>query len=295
MVRKKISTEKRQDLFWGYFFIFPTILGLFTLNIWPIIETFRLSFFRSIGFGDYKFVGLENFQKLLSDSGVWRALANTLLYAIYTVPTAIIISLIVAVLLNAKIKGQGVYRTSFFFPIIIPPTAIAIIWKLILNQEHGLLNSIFSTNIGWLTTSNTALISIAIVGIWSSIGSQVIIFLAGLQDIPETYFEAAKIDGANPYQQMTRIIIPSLTKTILFLTVTQMISALLIFDLIFIMIAERNPIYNSTQSMITLFYRYAFTTNEKGYASAIIMVLLLVIVVITFGQLKLQKRFEDET
>lgn len=289
------SIRHLKEYAFGYFMIAPTIIGLIILNIWPMIQTLYLSFFKNADFGGNVWAGFDNYKQLFKDQQVIQATINTFKYAIVSVPVGILISLIFAVLLNSHIKGKTIYRTIFFLPMVSAPAAIAMVWRWLFNADYGLVNFCLS-KIGiqgpqWLTDTRTALLAIIIVGIWSTLGYNMIILLAGLQEIPETFYEAADIDGASPVRKFFNITVPLVSPTIFFVVVTTIIGSLQVFDYIFMMIDSSNPALMSTQSLVYLFYKYSFTINDKGYGSAIIMFLLVIIMIITVIQLKLQKKW----
>ena len=205
-VKKKISKSTLNEWKWAYIMIFPTFIGLMVLNIIPAIQTLILSFEKAGAFGKSTWIGLDNYKNLIQDPAVIQAVYNTLEYTIISVPAIVILSLIVAVLLNQKIKGRSVYRTIYFLPMVAAPAAIAMVWRWLFNSEYGLINYLLSI-IGingpkWITDPNVALISIVIVGVWSAIGYNMVLLLAGLQEIPKDYYEAASIDGASPLRQV---------------------------------------------------------------------------------------------
>jgi multiple sugar transport system permease protein len=275
--------------------IFPTFIGLMVLNIIPAIETFILSFEKSGAFGKSTWVGLANYKKLFQDPAVIQATFNTFKYAILVVPATAIFSLVVAVLLNKKIKGVSAYRTIYFLPMVAAPAAIAMVWRWLYNSEYGIINYALSL-IGvkgpnWIADPNVALISIAIIGIWSSVGYNMILLLAGLQEIPRDYYEAASIDGASPIRQFFNITIPLVSPTMFFVVVTSIMGAFQVFDIMFMIVQEGNPALEKTQSLVYLFYKHSFLLNDKGYGSAIIMVLLAIIMIVTLIQVKLQKKW----
>lgn len=291
----KLSNSKYNEWMWGYFLVAPTIIGLIVLNLIPVIETLILSFQKTGDFGVNTWAGLENYKRLLSDPAVWQATGNTLKYAVIVVPITVALSLIVAVLLNQKIKGKSLYRVIYFLPMVAAPAAVAMVWKWLFNSEFGLINYLLGL-IGiqgpqWVSDPNFALIAIAIVGIWSAIGYNMILLLAGLQEIPKDYYEAASIDGAGPIRQFFTITLPLVSPTMYFVVVTSIISAMQVFDTIFMMIDKTSVALESTQSLVYLFYQHSFTVNDKGYGSAIIMLLLAIIMVITFIQSKVEKKW----
>lgn len=285
----------KQHLFFGYLFIAPTAIGLILLNIYPAIQTIILSFQRSTGFGNTTFVGLDNFKKLVADGEVWQSLLNTVTYVILSVPAIVILSLLTAVLLNTKIKGRSVYRTIYFLPVIAAPSAVAMLWRWLFNSEYGLINLVlekFGINgIPWMTNPKIAIVTIVIVGIWSSVGYNMILLLSGLQEIPKDFYEAATIDGASSIQKFFKITLPLVTPTLFFVVVTTIIGAFQVFDVIFMMIEPGSNAMKYTQSLAYLFYKHSFILNDKGYGSAIVVLLLVIIMIITAFQLKLQKKW----
>ena len=285
----------KKECFWAYLMIAPTLIGLLVLNIFPVIKTFILSFKKVGAFGDGQWVGLSNYTKMFKDPAVIEATVNTFKYAILVVPATVVLSLIVAVLLNKKIKGVSIYRTIYFLPMVAAPAAIAMVWRWLYNSEFGLINYLLSL-IGikgpqWLSDPKVAMISIAIVGIWSSVGYNMVLLLAGLQEIPKDYYEAADIDGAGPLRQFFTITLPLVSPTMFFVVVTSIISAMQVFDVIFMMIDKTSVALEGTQSLVYLFYQYSFVMNDKGYGSAIVMLLLIIIMIITAIQVKIQEKW----
>lgn len=295
-VKSKSTKQNRNEFFWGWFFILPTIIGLIILNIIPIFQTIYQSFFKTGAFGKGNiFVGLDNYKKLILDASVWQALLNTFKYVIVEVPFSIAIALVLAVFLNRKMRGRTLFRTIYFLPMVAAPAAIAMVWRWLYNSEFGLLNHILNSfginSINWISNPKIAIISIAVVGIWSVIGYNLVLFLAGLQEIPRDYYEAAEIDGANGIREFFSITLPLISSTMFFVMITRIIGALQVFDVIYMMLDKTNPAFPKTQSLVYLFYKYSFIESNKGYGSAIVMLLLIVIMIITIIQVKLQKKW----
>ncbi len=289
---KKGTSQERNEFVWGWIFILPTMIGLIVLNIYPIFKTIYESFFKTGDFGRGNiFIGVENYVKLFGDAEVWQALINTFKYAIVEVPFSIVISLVLAVLLNRKMKGRAVYRTIFFLPMVAAPAAIAMVWRWLFNAEFGLLNHIFGTKINWVSNPSIAIFSIAIIGIWSIIGYNMVLFISGLQEIPGDYYEAASIDGATGIKQFWHITCPLLSPTIFFVMITRVIGGLQVFDLIYMVIDKNNPALYKTQSLVYLFYQNSFVENNKGYGSTIVVLLLAIIMIITVFQMWGQKKW----
>lgn len=290
--KKKVTSQERNEFIWGWIFIIPTMLGLIILNIIPIFQTIYKSFFKTGDFGRGNiFVGMENYQKMFADTQVWQALLNTFKYALMEVPFSIIISLVLAVLLNRKMRGRSVYRTIMFLPMVAAPAAVAMVWRWLFNSDFGLLNHVLGTKINWISGPEIAIYSIAVIGIWSIIGYNMVLFLSGLQEIPGDYYEAASIDGATGLKQFWHITCPLLSPTIFFVLITRIIGALQVFDLIFMVMDKSNPALTKTQSLVYLFYEYSFRQKDQGYGSAIVVLLLTVIMIVTVFQMIGQKKW----
>ncbi len=290
--KHKMTKWDKSQALWGWIFILPTMAGLIILNIWPLIQSVYQTFFRTGDFGKGNvFVGLENYQQLFQDTEVWQALWNTFKYSLIEVPFSIILGLILAVLLNKKIAGRTFYRAVFFLPMVAAPAAVAMVWRWLYNTKFGLINNIFHTNIEWISNPSTAWISIGVIGVWSVLGYNMILFLAGLQEIPYDYYEAAQVDGANGVYEFFKITLPLLSPTVFFVMVTRIIGALQVFDLIYMVMDKSNPALPKTQSIVYLFYQYSFVNHNKGYGSAIALLLVICVLIITAIQMKLQKKW----
>jgi multiple sugar transport system permease protein len=290
--KHKMTRWDKSQALWGWIFILPTMAGLIILNIWPLIQSVYQTFFRTGDFGKGNvFVGLENYQQLFQDTEVWQALWNTFKYSLIEVPFSIILGLILAVLLNKKIAGRTFYRAVFFLPMVAAPAAVAMVWRWLYNTKFGLINNIFHTNIEWISNPSIAWISIGVIGVWSVLGYNMILFLAGLQEIPYDYYEAAQVDGANGVYEFFKITLPLLSPTVFFVMVTRIIGALQVFDLIYMVMDKSNPALPKTQSIVYLFYQYSFVNHNKGYGSAIALLLVICVLIITAIQMKLQKKW----
>lgn len=289
--RKKRTAAARNEARWAWAFILPTIIGLIILNYYPAIETVIQSFYKTGDFGmGNKWVGLANYEKVLGSSEVWQSLWNTIKYAIIEVPFGVCIALVLAVFLNKKLKGTSTFRTIFFLPMVCAPAAVAMVWRWLYNQQFGLLNNVFNTQIAWISDPNLAWISIGIIGVWSVIGYNMVLFISGLQEIPGDYYEAAAIDGATGIKQFFKITVPLLSPTTFFIVQTRLIGALTVFDLMFMVLDKTNVALKKTQSIVYLFYDYAFTKSNKGYGAAVVMVLVVFIMIITFILQRLEKK-----
>lgn len=291
----KMSARRKKDCFWGYFFIAPVFLGLLVFFILPFIQTFWFSFNDVNKFNIAAFAGLDNYKELSRDKELWKATGNTFLYVIGVVPAGVVLSVLIAALLNTKIRFTSVYRTLYFLPAVTMPAAIAMAWKWIFNGQYGVLNQFLSmfgaAGRNWLADSHTALFMIIIVGIWSTVGYNMIILLAGMQGISRTYYEAASIDGAGSIRQFLSITLPLLTPTIFFVVITSIINGFRVFDTVFMMISTESIAFESTETLVVLFYRQAFDYGNKGYAAAIAVFIFFIILIFTTVQMKLQNRW----
>ncbi|CAH0133573.1 carbohydrate ABC transporter permease [Microbacterium foliorum] len=280
---------------WAFVFLGPTALGIAVFYLWPTVRTLLISFTKSGPFGGAEWVGIENYIRLFQDPELIGALRNT---AVYTVIALIGIPLAVgiAALLNtAGLKGRSAYRTLYFIPVVTMPAAIALVWRMIYNGDYGVLNAALGAvgidGRSWLTDPNTALVAIAVVGIWAGLGTNIVIFLAGLQGIPDTIMEAADLDGAGPVRKFFSITIPLLSPSIFFVSVISVIGALQVFDLIYMMLGRSNPAMPNTRTVVYLFYEAGFLDNDRGYAAAVAFLLLVIILVLTVVQFRLQKKW----
>ena len=288
---KKPSKLARDGYVWGYLMVAPTIIGLIVLNIVPFFQTIYMSFSKSKAFGAYQFCGLENYVEMFKSPEFWKATWNSIYFCILTVPIGVFLALLVAVLLNAKIKGKTAFRAIYFLPMVVAPAAVAMVWKWIFNTEYGILNSLLGKNIRWLTDPKIVLITCAIVAIWSAVGYDAVLLLSGIQNISRTLYEAADLDGASKVQQFFHITLPMVSPTLFVVLIMRLMSSLKVYDLIYMMVEQSNPALTSAQSLMYLFYRESFVAGNKGYASAIVIWTVLLIGVVTVFQFIGQKKW----
>lgn len=287
----KMSAAAKREQNWAYIMVAPTIIGLIVLNLWPFVQTLYTSFCEHLGFGNYKFVGFQNFIDVFQRPEFWRATWNTIYFCILTVPLGLFLSLLVAMLLNAKIKGKGVFRTIFFLPMVCAPAAVTMVWRWIFNGEYGILNQVLGARIGWITDPNVVMIACAIVAIWSNIGYDAVLLLAGLQNISKSYYEAASIDGANKVTQFFHITLPMVSPTLFVVMIMRLMASVKVYDLIYMMVEDTNPAVTSVQSLMYLFYRESFVSGSRGTGSAIVIWTVLLIGLITIIQFLGQKKW----
>ena len=290
-MNNKLSAAARREQNWGYIMIAPTIIGLVVLNIWPFIQTLYTSFCEHLGFGRYKFIGIQNYIDVFQRPEFWQATWNTIYFCILTVPVGLFLSLMVAMLLNAKIKFKGGFRTIFFLPMVCAPAAVAMVWCWIFNGQFGILNQILGVQVNWVTDSKTVMIACAIVAIWSNIGYDAVLLLSGLQNISKSYYEAASIDGASKVTQFFKITLPMVSPTLFVTMIMRLMASIKVYDLIYMMVEETNPALTNVQSLIYLFYRESFVAGSRGSGSAIAVWTVLIIGIATLFQFWGQKKW----
>lgn len=293
---------RRAEQGWAYLMVAPMTIGLAVFYLWPIAQTFYYSFTKSGPFGGHAWTGTANYRALIHEPSVGQALANTFLYTAIQL-AGIPLAILVAALLNQRgLRGRSVYRTLYFLPVVTMPVAVAMLWRWMYNGDYGLVNYLLST-VGvhgtyWASNPSVAMYALAAIGIWISLGYNMVIFLAGLQGIPADYYEAAAIDGAGPARSFFRITVPLLSPSIFFATVLTVINSLQMFDLAYMMMATpgsnagaANPALPRVRTVSYLFYQKAFVEHDLGFGAAIAFVLLALILVMTLIQFRLQKRW----
>jgi len=269
-------------------FIAPAIIGILIFIIIPVFCSFGLSFVKCDLLNPIEFVGLENYKQLFHDGLFYEILGNTVTFALSTSILGVIIPLVLAAVLNSKIRGSEFFKTAYFLPFITPMVVIGIVWAWIFDPNIGLLNQILHIHINWLYDSKFAMPAIIIVSVWKLIGYNMIIFLSSLSAISQSMFEAAKIDGANSFQTFKNVTIPLLSPTIFFVVIITAISSFQVFDLIYLM-TQGGP-FDSTNVLVYAIYKNAFEYFNVGKASAIAYVLFTIILVLTLIQWSLRKK-----
>ncbi len=274
------------------FFLLPTVVILGTFNFYPALYSLYLSFFEWNGVSPKRpFVGLDNYQRLFSSSEFWNSLQVTVIYAAAMTVAALALGMIVAVLLNQDIRGRALYRALYFLPVITPTVAAGVVWKYLFDPSQGVINRFLAgsgiTGPSWLTDPSWALVAIVIVGVWKRVGFNMVVYLAALQGVPRIYYEAAQLDGASPWQRFRFVTLPLLAPSTFFLTVTALIDAFQVFDLVYVM-TQGGPL-KSTDVIGYYLYRYGFRYYELGFASAIAYVMFALIFVVTLIQFRLSR------
>jgi len=284
---------RERDKYWGMAFVAPQALGMLLFTLLPFAAAFLLAFTDWNGFGMPEFIGFDNFADQLTSPLLGRAILNTMVIALVTVPIGLFLAIVAAVVLN-KIRGRAFYLVLFFAPVVTSSVAIALIWQQLLRADgvlSGSLTRLFGiAPIDWLGDPILALLAVCLVTIWASLGLNVVIFMAGLQSISPSVMEAAAIDGAGPVARFFRIILPLLSPIVFYQSVVAFISSLQTFDLVFVLVNNAGP-DNGTRTIVYHIYDLGFAKSQFGLSSAASIVLLGLTLVITAIQFGAQKKF----
>lgn len=282
---KNILNNER---FAGWIFILPAILGIFIFIVIPVICSFGLSFTKWDLLNPIQFVGLNNYKEIFAEALFFKILWNTIIFAISTSVLGVIIPLVLACILNSKIRGSEFYKTAYFLPFITPMIVIGVVWEWIFDPNIGLLNHILHMHINWLYSPHFAMPALIIVSVWKLIGYNMVIFMSALSGISQSMFEAAKIDGATSFQTFKNVTIPLISPSIFFVVIITAISSFQVFDLIYLM-TQGGPL-DSTNVLVYAIYKNAFEYFNIGKASAIAYVLFAIILILTLIQWSLRKK-----
>ena len=282
-------TRRGEERLVGYAFLVPDVLGLAIFVGLPIAGAFYISFHSWSGIGERSFNGLANYRSLLDDPFFVDSLKITAIYTFTFVPLLFVSALGLALLVNQRLQLTGVFRSAYFLPFMISLVVASVVWAFVLQERGGILNELIGL-VGidpqpWLGSTRLALVSIVIVTLWQGVGYSMIIFLAGLQDIPRDYYEAATIDGANAWQRFRRVTLPLLKPTSVFVLIISFISAFQLFDPIFVLTGGGPA--GATTTAVFYIYETAFEFLQLGYASALSVVLFAIILVFTLVQLRI--------
>ena len=285
---------RRADLLTAVLFLAPSVLAFGVFVFYPLGYTFWLSFHKWNLIKPVRpFVGLQNYQDLFTADTFWIVLRNTFVYTAGAVSVTLVLALCLAVVLNQKLRGRTIYRSAIFSPAVTTNAAIALLWIWIFDPQRGVLNAVLRLAglppQKWLGDPALALPALMLMAVWKMTGYDMVILLAGLQNIPNTLYEAARIDGAGRLATFRHITLPLLTPTTFFLLTVSVISSFQVFDQVFVM-TQGGPI-NSTNVFVYYLYQNAFKFFEAGYASAIAVVFFAIMLVLTFVQLRLSKRW----
>ncbi|MFT4228117.1 carbohydrate ABC transporter permease [Micropruina sp.] len=290
--RRRPPSWRRRDRWWGWFFVAPQTIGMIVFVLIPFALTFALSFAKWSGLGPIRWIGMSNYTDQLTDPVFLRSIVNTFVIALITVPVGLGASIVVATLLE-KLKTRSIYMVMFFAPVVTSSIAVAMIWQQMLRAD-GMISEFLATVFGitppdWLGDPRLALIAVCMVAIWSSMGLNVVIFLAGLKNIPPSVLEAATVDGASPVSQFFRIKMPLISPIIFYSTIVAVISSFQTFDIVYVLTNDAGP-DNATRTMVYHIYDVGYRSAKFGVASAASVILLLITLVVTMIQLAAQKK-----
>ena len=292
-------SQKRRDTFskiepWLYLSPFLIFIIIFTL--YPVINVFTISFKENYSYlrGTFKAINFENYKYVLTDDKFTSGLRNTALYVLFVVPVSTAIALFFANLLNKKVRGSAIFQTAFFLPMVTSVTAVGLIWRLMYNQQYGIINWLLTKfgieKIGWVTESRWSLLALIIFGTWNILPFTIIILLSGMQNINELYYTVARVDGAKPMRIFFRITVPLLSPTIFLVCIVNTISCFKVFSELYpLFYGKPGPYYNLYT--VVYYIRYAMMEKRKyGYAAAAAVILFLCIFVVTLIELYFKKR-----
>jgi len=290
-----LGTIRRNRWHYAYLFIFPILVVFGLFRIYPSIQTLVYSFFDiNLVAKTLKPVALKNFALLLHDATFMKAIRNTLTFAVFIVLFSTALGLILASLFTSRMRGAGLFKAVYFAPFITSTVAAAVVWTFLYNPRFGLFNSILSIfglpGRSWISSSKDALASIIIFSIWKTVGYNMVIFIAGLQNIPDSFHEAAIIDGAGGIRRFFAISLPLVAPTAIFVVMYNTILALKVFDQVFVLTAGGPA--DATTVVVLQIYKQAFENYRFGYAASMAFVLFVIIISITVAQYRLSRRWE---
>ncbi len=277
-----------------YLFVLLALIGLFVFRLGPIAMVTGISFTDWSPFGDPSFIGFENYEYMFTDPSFWEIVLNTVIFSAIFVPSILVFSLLLAVLLNKGLKGTTLFRVMYFAPVITSTVAIGIVWQWLFSTDAGFVNFILrflgmENPPSWLSDGKYSLGVVAFVYSWKRIGYYMIIYLAGLQDIPRVLMEAARIDGANKIRMFFKITVPLITPTTFFILIMSIIDSFKNFEIVYTMTRGGPGISSTTLSYYI--FQNAFEMFDMGYASSVAVFLLLIVGIITFVNFRMKSRW----
>lgn len=290
-----VAGIKRQRMLLGYLFVLPTLIGLAAFIVYPMVYSFWLSFHKWNVFLPTEYIGMDNYDRLFDDDRVFTAYKNTFRLVIMTVTMLEVMAMMLALAVKRVAKGLIGYffRTVYFFPVLLSGAAVAVTLSYMFHEDFGVINYYLGflgiEKIPWLNSSDTVLWAISLTTVWRNLGFTFIIYLGGVSAMPSEVLEAAEVDGATGFRKLWAIIIPLLSPTILFATVTDMIKMLQFFDEPYIM--TRGGPGDASRTVVMMMYESAFANFQMGYASSIAVSLFFVILAITALQFLLSRRW----
>jgi len=275
-------------------FLFPTIIGFMFFYIGPIIASFIISFTQWDLIRPPQWIGLGNYERMFFNTPLfWTVIKNTFHFALLNVPLCMVLPLLLAIILNKQLKGISIFRSAFFLPAVLSTVAIGIVWQWLYHQEFGIINYSFELlgfeGPAWLNSPKWAMWSLVIMNVWKSLGYNMVIFLAGLQNIPEEYYDAAKIDGARGWQEILHITVPLVSPSTFFVLIITLINSFQVFEQTF-MLTQGGPAY-ATLTISYYIYQQAFQFSRMGYGAALSYVMFLILLGFTVIGLRYQRRW----
>lgn len=278
----------------AYSFVLPNLLGFAAFTLVPMVFALGLSLMSWDGANPIKWVGLKNFATMFRDDTFWISTFNTIYYVVGTVPTTMIVSLLLAVLLNRGMRGRNLFRAIYFFPYVASLVAVAVVWNMMFHPSMGPVNNLLralgvENPPAWSASTAWAMPTVIGASVWRNAGYYMVIYLAALQGIPRELYEAAKIDGASAWQSFRKITIPLLTPATFFVTIMLTIQGFKVFDLVYVM-TQGGP-GRATNVLVFTIWDRAFIYSQYGYSSAVAMVLLAIVLAITIAQFRMEKKW----
>lgn len=293
---KRIKNKNIQALF----YLLPSLLIISVFQIYPIIKSFLMGFYTKFDYlsGNVEKMGLDNFAFVLKDPEFLLALKNTFVFAVFSVPLGIIFALVFALILDSNIKFKKFFRSVYFLPFVTSTTAIAIMWKWMLNKDYGLINALLAVlgmpKVAWLTDPNMTIPMLIVLSIWKGLGYKIIIILAGLQNVDKKYINAGKIDGANNIKRIFNITIPIIRPVLIFLFITSLIGSFKLFDEIYIMYQQKPGPLRSGLTIVYYIFDKFYRHWEFSTAAAAAFILFIIILAVTLIQFLIIKAMDRD-
>lgn len=288
--------KKTRENITGWLFVMPLVVYFLVFQLAPMVIAAYISFNEWNMRTDMKFVGIQNYVRLLTNyqglyDDFWPSLVVTIKYILLTVPISVMLVLVVAALLNSKVRGEGIFKTIFYVPSVTSGVAIAAMWMFMLDPQHGMINQLLGTHISFLATKSTALYTLAVMAIWGGLGYNTLIMLSAMKGINESLYEAAEIDGAGAFSKFFHVTLPSVTPIIFFISITSVIGSFQAFDQMYLTTGGGPE--KSTMTYMLGLYNQAFEYNNMGIACAMSYILFFIIMIITFIQFRVQPQNID--
>ncbi len=292
---KLIMTKQNMTKIEPFLYLLPFIIGILIFTLYPVINVFLLSFKDDYNYLRNSFSGwnLENYKTVLTDPKFIQSIINTTLYVLFVVPISTALAIIIANFLNQKIKGNAIFQTAYFMPMVTSITAVGLIWRLMYNKQYGIINFILSKfgieKIGWVVDSKWSLVALIIFGIWNIMPFTIILLISGLQNINEVYYTAAKVDGAKPTKIFFRITVPMLSPTIFLVCIVNTISSFKVFSELYPLFNGKPGPYYNLYTVVYYIRDAMMEKREYGYAAAAAVILFFCVMIFTFIQLAIKR------